>query len=232
MLKVNQLSKSFGHKNAVKQLSFRVETSQVYCLLGGNGAGKTTTLNMLLGFIEPDSGYAEFNSIDLWKDRRVIQKSIFYLPENINLYSELTAIENLKYLTQLSGLTIDEATIKKALIECGLAEQAHNKSTRAFSKGMRQKAGLALARLKDAKLLLLDEPTSGLDPSATYEFVQLIQRLKAQGATIVMITHDLQCACLLADEIGILQAGKLVQNITNNDLTLEKLEQYYFQSTI
>lgn len=229
-LVVNQLSKRFGQKEAVNSLSFSVEKEKAYCLLGGNGAGKSTTINMLLGFLKPDQGQSHFGELDLWKNREAAKKHLFYLPDQVNFYPELSAIENVIYLAGLSGDKLGLDVVQKNLSDVGLESDAHNKRIGEFSKGMRQKVALALAKIKKSDLLILDEPTTGLDPIAIREFVSLINELKREGACIVMVSHDLQCAHLLADEIGILQSGVLKEEITNDHLSLDELETRYFNS--
>lgn len=228
-LVVEKLCKRYGNRLAVNELSFQVEAGQTFCLLGGNGAGKTTTFNMLLGFVQPDSGKATWKGRDLWAEKAWCRNRTFYLPENVSLYPELSAVENLRYFCVLAQLSAGREEVETALLSAGLLPAQLSMPTREFSKGMRQKTALALARLKRAELLLLDEPTSGLDPRATMEFVTLIKQLKNEGASVVMISHDLTCAHLLADEIGILQSGMLVQHFANNGQSLDNLEKQYFQ---
>ncbi|CAM2011642.1 ABC transporter ATP-binding protein [Acanthopleuribacter pedis] len=232
LLRVHQVSKRFGNQTAVDRLTFSVRAGQAYCLLGGNGAGKSTTVNLLLGFLRPDQGTLSFLDWDLWRDRAVARDHLFYLPDQVSLYPEFSALENLDYLTRLANKPSTAMAIREALDAVGLPRVAHGQPVGAYSKGMRQKVAIALARLKDAKLLLLDEPTSGLDPAAIKEFVALIADLKQGGAHVVMVTHDLQCAHLLADHIGILQAGVLVAERENRQLSLDDLEHLYFQSVL
>ncbi|WP_444998074.1 ABC transporter ATP-binding protein [Aliikangiella sp. IMCC44359] len=227
---VDNISKHFGQKVAVDKLSFSVEKGKAFCLLGGNGAGKSTTISMLLGFIKPDHGELKFGDNHLWKERHKVREDIFYLPDQVNLYPEFTATENLSYLTKLAGITVSKNDIHKAITEVGLQADEHSKYVSDYSKGMRQKVALALAKLKKPKLLLLDEPTTGLDPIAIKEFVAFINSLKSSGVCVVMVSHDLQCAHLLADEIGILQQGILKKRIVNHELTLDQLEAHYFNS--
>lgn len=229
-LKVINAGKSFAGKQAVGNLNFTVDKGKAFCLLGGNGAGKSTTMNMLLGFLRPDQGELRFEDMDLWTHRARAREHIFYLPDQISLYPEFSATENLQYLASLSNLSITLDAIGEALSEVGLPSEAHTKRISEYSKGMRQKVALALARIKKPRLLLLDEPTSGLDPVAIKEFVNLIQSLKHTGASVVMVSHDLQCAHLLADDIGILQAGILRTQLANTGLTLDALEDQYFES--
>lgn len=228
LLNVNNLQKAFAGEPAVRDISFSVRSGEAFCLLGANGAGKTTTMNMLLGFLQPDGGNAKFGGHDLWFEREHARGQLMYLPENVSLYPAFSATENIEYLSALAKLKLSKQKIVDALLAAGLKRTDISKATSGYSKGMRQKVAIAFAALKQAKLLLLDEPTSGLDPKATQEFTQLIQQEKARGAVVVMITHDLQCAHLLADRIGIMQQGQLVETIDNSDCTLDTLEQRYF----
>lgn len=230
LLAVHNLQKAFASEPAVRDISFSVGSGEAFCLLGANGAGKTTTMNMLLGFLQPDRGSAKFAGHDLWHERELARGQLMYLPENVSLYPAFSARENIEYLSALAKLKLSTQQIVDALLAAGLGPAGINKPTSGYSKGMRQKVAIAFAALKQAKLLLLDEPTSGLDPKATKEFTHLIQQEKSRGAVVVMITHDLQCAHLLADRIGIMQQGELMDTIDNSDCTLDELEQRYFAS--
>ncbi len=228
MLVANQLSKSFGKQRVLDQLSFAVEPGQALCLLGANGAGKTTCINIFLGLIPPSSGSASVNGINVQDSVKTTQ-DIFYLPENIALYESLNALENLQYLCCLSKLNKSESELRDALELVGLDPIHYKKQLANYSKGMRQKVAIAFAILKDAKALLLDEPTSGLDPVATRDFIQLIQRLKAKGAAVLMVTHDLYCADVLADIIYIMAQGKVLKQFENTG-DLHQIEQLYFSA--
>lgn len=227
MLKVSKVTKKFGSNTAVRDLSFSVQGGEVFCMLGANGAGKTTTMNLLLGFLAPDSGSARFDHLDLWQDRVKCRDYIMYLPENVNLYPTFSAVENIDYLAALARLSLPPQKVIQALLDVGLQAESHHQPVATYSKGMRQKVAIAFALLKAARLVLLDEPTSGLDPTATRDFVAAVNRLRAGGAAVVIITHDLQCAHLLADRIGILDRGELRQVLSNN-LSLDDLEACYF----
>lgn len=226
---IRGLTKSFGSKVAVGHLDITIKTGEVHCLLGSNGAGKTTTFNMLLGKEKPNSGFAKLNGINLSEDFDIAREHIFYLPENINLYPELSGVENINYLASLASLSLTQNQIEEALLECGLQKESLHKQTQHYSKGMRQKTALALAKLKSSRLLLLDEPTSGLDPVATRDFVHLIKTLSEKGAMTLMITHDLSCAHLLADQITILHRGNALEAF-NNPASYEQLESKYLSA--
>jgi len=141
-----------------------------------------------------------------------VHKQVAYLPEAANLYPHLSARENLDYFLSLANAPNSRAAIDAALDTVGLAEDARARRLEAYSKGMRQKVGIALAILREAPILLLDEPTSGLDPVAIDEFNAIIVQLAGQGTTILMVTHDVYGACQVASHIGLLQNGKMVGN--------------------
>ncbi|KZN68213.1 ABC transporter ATP-binding protein [Pseudoalteromonas luteoviolacea CPMOR-1] len=228
MLEAINLKKSFSDKQVINDLSFKVEAGQIMCLLGANGAGKSTTLNIFLNFLQPDSGQAFIDGIDVHNSAGSKEKLV-YLPEQVNLYQEFNAIDNLKYLASLSDLSVTEAQINAALDETGLEPSARTQSLKNYSKGMRQKVGIAFAIIRQAKVLLLDEPTSGLDPSATLEFIRIIEQLAQKGAAILMVTHDFYCAHTLADKIGIMDKGKLLTLLDNQQLPLNALENTYHE---
>lgn len=228
MLEAINLSKSFADKQVLCELSFKVEQGEIMCLLGANGAGKSTTLNLFLNFLQPDSGSALIDSVNVHQSDNSKHKLV-YIPEQINLYPEFNAIENLQYLANLSDLTINESDIHSALDETGLEMNARKKSLKNYSKGMRQKVGIAFAILRQAKVLLLDEPTSGLDPSATLEFIRIIEQLAQKGAAILMVTHDFYCAHTLANKIGIMDQGRLLTLLDNKNLSINTLEATYHE---
>nr|WP_275446971.1 ABC transporter ATP-binding protein [Pseudoalteromonas sp. Of7M-16] len=209
-------------------MSFKVEQGEIMCLLGANGAGKSTTLNIFLNFLQPDSGQALIDGVNVHSSSGSKEKLV-YLPEQVNLYQEFNAIDNLKYLASLSGLVVSEAQINAALDETGLEPGARSQSLKNYSKGMRQKVGIAFAIIREAKVLLLDEPTSGLDPSATLEFIRIIEQLAKKGAAILMVTHDFYCAHTLADKIGIMDKGTLLTLLDNKQLPLSTLENTYHE---
>lgn len=228
MLEVNQLTKLFGNRIAVDHLNFKIDSGEVLCLLGANGAGKTTTLNMLLGFTSPSSGNATLDGEDLYKQASSSRQKIMYVPENVNLYPRFDAIENIRYLAVLAKMNLDDQEIHEALISAGLKPADFTKPLADFSKGMRQKVAIAFALLKHARLILMDEPTSGLDPVATQDFIQVVNTIKARGAAVLIVTHDLLCAHQLADRIGIMKQGHLTDLISTQSLTLDQLTQRYF----
>ena len=229
MITLNQVSKSFkGHK-AVDQLSLDIAEGEILGLLGANGAGKSTTINMLLGFIKPDSGAILIDDIDAIHNSEAARKIIGYIPENVSLYPHLTGIENLDYFCRLAKLKYSTTELKEFLDTCGLQYEAHQQKVASYSKGMRQKVGIAIAYAKKAKVLLLDEPASGLDPLASNELSDLLQSLASSGTSILMASHDIFRVREVCHRIGILKNGVLVKALQSKDVSANELEALYLQ---
>lgn len=230
MITTQNLTKKYNDQIALDQLNLTVEAGEIYCLLGANGAGKTTTINLLLGFIEPTSGNALINDLNVSENAKETKKFLAYIPENLMLYPSLTALENLDYFSGIAGKKLSKETLTLFLKEAGLQDNAFHKRISAFSKGMRQKVGIAIALAKDAKVLLLDEPTSGLDPKASNEFGQLLNKLSKKGVATLMATHDLFRAKEVATRIGIMKNGQLKEEFVASDISLLDLEQTYLST--
>jgi ABC-2 type transport system ATP-binding protein len=230
MIVTNNLTKKYGDYVALDNLRLVIEAGEIYCLLGANGAGKTTTINLLLGFIEPTSGRAMINELNVADNPKATKQFLAYIPENLMLYPSLTALENLDYFSGIAGKKLVTKDLIEYLEEAGLQSDTFGKRISTFSKGMRQKVGIAIALAKDAKVLLLDEPTSGLDPKASNEFGQLLQKLRAKGVATLMATHDLFRAKEIATHIGIMKNGVLKQELIASDISLAALEQAYLDT--
>lgn len=230
MIIIDHLTKEYGPQTALDRLNLKVDEGEIYCLLGANGAGKTTTINLLLGFVEPTSGNAFINQLNVHENPKSTKRFLAYIPENLMLYPSLTAIENLDYFSGIAGKTFSTLELKGFLEEAGLQSQAFNKRISTFSKGMRQKVGIAIALAKDAKVLLLDEPTSGLDPKASNEFGLLLQKLRSKGVATLMATHDLFRAKEIATHIGIMKDGQLKQEFKADAISLSELETAYLNT--
>ena len=230
MILTNNLTKSYGDFTALDALNLEVKEGEIYCLLGANGAGKTTTINLLLGFIRPTSGNAYINNINVAEHPKDTKAHLAYIPENLMLYPSLSAIENLDYFSGIANKNLNKKELKAFLVEAGLEESAFHKPTSKYSKGMRQKVGIAIALAKDAKVLLLDEPTSGLDPKASNEFGELLQKLKQKNVATLMATHDLFRAKEVATTIGIMKNGQLKQQWSVDNISLKDLEQSYLNT--
>lgn len=206
-----------GVRTILQDLSLTVCAGEIYALLGGNGAGKSTTLSALLGFLRPDAGTVSVAGLDPVTNAEAARTKIAYLPENVALYDQLTARENIAYFMALAGAAPDQASIDEALAASGLQVEARDRRVDGYSKGMRQKVAIAMAVLRNVPVLLLDEPTSGLDPRATADFNALLGTLKARGTAILMVTHDLLGAADCADRIGFLAAGRIVEEVCPAD---------------
>ena len=229
MLEAKNLKKTYGEYDALKGLDLTVNPGDIYCLLGANGAGKTTTINLFLNFINPTGGTAKVCGIDVTEQPLETKKLLAYIPEQVMLYGNLSALENLRYFAQLGGHDYSANEYRGFLDRCGLQSGASDQRVREFSKGMRQKVGVAIALAKKAKALLLDEPTSGLDPKASNEFSQLLLELKKDGASILMATHDLFRAKETGNRIGIMRAGMLAKELDTEEVSHADLERIYLE---
>jgi ABC-2 type transport system ATP-binding protein len=230
MLATENLTKRFNGTTAVDHLNLVIERGELFALLGPNGAGKTTTINCLLGFLQPDEGRAMIDGLDVVTEPLETKRRLAYIPEQVNLYGHFSGVENLAYFSELAGHRYSETELRRFLTESGLQIEAHDRRVSGYSKGMRQKVGIAIALAKQAKALLLDEPTSGLDPSASHEFSQLLRLLRERGIAILMATHDLFRAKQDATRVGIMRHGKLVHTLTAAELSHADLEKLYLET--
>lgn len=229
MIQLSDVSKQYKNNTALENLNLDVASGDIYALLGSNGAGKTTTINLLLGFLEPTSGEVKLDGIRPHADKKAISSRVAYIPENVSLYPYLTGLENLDYFCSLAGIEKSKGDLKDVLSQCGLQEEFHSKKVSEYSKGMRQKVGIAIAYAKKSKVLLLDEPASGLDPAASNELTALLKKLAEEGACILMASHDLFRVRETATRIGILKKGTLVEELNAKDVSANNLEELYLQ---
>jgi len=213
VLEASKIVAGYGNKTILCQLDLHIHAGEIYALLGANGAGKTTTLSVFLGFVTPTSGQVRVAGIDPVTDPAKARQQLAYIPENVALYEHLSARENMAYLLDLAGQNIVQPEIDRALAAAGLDSNAFDRRVSGFSKGMRQKVAIALALARKVPALLLDEPTSGLDPQATTEFNRLLGLLRSEGVAVLMVTHDLLSAADIADRIGFLDAGQLLEEV-------------------
>jgi ABC-2 type transport system ATP-binding protein len=232
MLTLEALTKRFpgAPAPAVDNLNLTVAPGELFALLGPNGAGKTTTINCLLGFLAPDSGRALIDGLDVVAQPLETKRRLAYIPEQVNLYGYFSGVENLAYFSELAGHRYADAELRRFLADAGLQTPAHDQRVSGYSKGMRQKVGIAIALAKQAKALLLDEPTSGLDPSASHEFSQLLRKLRERDVAILMATHDLFRAKEDATRVGIMRHGKLAHILTATELRHTDLEKLYLEA--
>ena len=230
MLIAENLSKTYGDYKALNNLNLKLNKGEIFALLGQNGAGKSTTINIFLGFVKPTEGVAKINGISVVDHPEETKKYIAYIPETVLLYPNLTGVENLKFFSSLAGFDYDNEALTNFLSKAGLQSDAHHNRLGGYSKGMRQKVGIAIAIAKKAKVLLLDEPTSGLDPKASNEFSEILKELASEGTTIFMATHDIFRAKEVADRIGIMKRGNLISEINANEISANELEKLYLQT--
>ena len=231
MLQTQQLTKRYEDNHlALDSLNLEIKAGEIFFLLGANGAGKTTTINLFLNFINPTLGKAMINGIDVTQEPLEAKKHVSFLSENVMLYGNFTARQNLDFFAKLGGKrNLTKADHYDLLRKVGLQDDAFEKKLKTFSKGMRQKVGLAIALAKNASNMLLDEPTSGLDPKAATELVELLKEQKKAGKAILMCTHDIFRAKELADKVGIMKQGRMVKQLSRKEFLEEDLEKLYLE---
>lgn len=229
MLQAIDLTKRYEDGNlALDALNLEFRPGEIFFLLGANGAGKTTTINLFLNFLEPTSGKALVNGIDVMENPIETKKHIAFVSENVMLYGNFTARQNLDFFARLGGKTdLTRNDYYNVMRRVGLQEDAFERKLKKFSKGMRQKVGLAIAIIKDADNIVMDEPTSGLDPKSASELMQILVHLRNSGKSILMCTHDLFRAKAVADRVGIMKEGRLVMLRTREEFLQDDLEKIY-----
>jgi ABC-2 type transport system ATP-binding protein len=230
VLKAEQLSKEYNGTFALRNLNLSVGKGEIFCLLGQNGAGKTTTINLFLGFTHPTSGKAIINDIEVKYNNVATKKHVAYIPEVVQLYGNLSGVENLDFFSRIAGYRYSLGSLQEFLGKAGLQREASNRRLSTYSKGMRQKVGIAIALAKKADVILMDEPTSGLDPKATDEFTTICKDLIGEGKAIFMATHDIFNAVNVATRIGIMKQGELVHTIANSGITANELQKLYLET--
>ena len=211
VIEADNLVKRYDGVPVVKGISFSVERGEIFCLLGPNGAGKTTTILMLLGLSDISSGKARVLGHDPAREPLTVKRRVGYLPDQVGFYDNLSASANLRYTARLMGLerAEREGKIRSALGHVGLAEFA-NKRVGTFSRGMRQRLGLAEILMKEAEIAILDEPTSGLDPQATLELLEIIRDLKRRRVSVLLSSHLLERVQSVCDRVALFSEGHIV----------------------
>lgn len=231
MLEAIELTKQYEDGLlALDHLNLKVEPGEIFCMFGANGAGKTTAINLFLNFIPPTEGTALIEGIDVVKEPLKAKEYVSFVSENVMLYSNFSAFQNIDYFARLAGkrdLTKKDYSV--ILKRVGLQEEAFTMRMKKFSKGMRQKLGIAIAIIKDAPNIILDEPTSGLDPKSGQEFLDLLLELRDKGKSIFMSTHDIFRAKFIADRVGFMMRGKLVMMKTKEELAGEDINNLYIE---
>ncbi|ULK94942.1 ABC transporter ATP-binding protein [Bradyrhizobium sp. I71] len=205
------LTRRYGNTAVVDAIDLDIARGEVFGLLGPNGAGKTTTILMMLGLTEISEGTVSVLGFNPAREPLKVKSHVGYLPDSVGFYDQLTAAENLAYTAKLMGLTRAERTkrIEGALARVRLSDVA-NKRVATFSRGMRQRLGLAEIIIKRAEIAILDEPTSGLDPQATLEFLALIDELRGEGITVLLSSHLLDQVQRICNRVALFQAGRIV----------------------
>ncbi len=231
MLETKDLTKKYEDGLlALDHLNLKVEPGEIFCMFGANGAGKTTAINLILGFIPPTEGTAFVEGVDVVKEPLRSKEHISYVSENVMLYGNFTAYQNLDYFSRLAGKrNLKKTDYADVMRRVGLQENAFDMRIKNYSKGMRQKLGIAVAILKDAPNLILDEPTSGLDPKSGQEFLDLLLELKNKEKSIFISSHDIFRAKFIADRVGFMQNGRLVMMKTSDELQGEDLNKLYVE---
>ncbi len=225
IIQTHDLTKIYNGEIAVDHLSFTVTEGEIFGFLGPNGAGKTTTLLMLLGLTEPTSGTASVLGLDPARDPIKVKSKVGYLQENMGFYMDLNAVQMLRFVADLNNIDRSEADdrIQSALESVGLATES-SKEIAAYSRGMRQRLGLAELLIKDSRVAFLDEPTLGLDPDATNRMMDLIQGLcRNKNMTILLSSHLLHQVQKICHRVGIMISGRMVAQGPLDRLAQEKL---------
>jgi ABC-2 type transport system ATP-binding protein len=212
IIELVDLTKRYDAYTAVDRLNLSIRKSEIFGLLGPNGAGKSTTILMMLGLTEPTSGWVNVCGFDSTKNPIEVKKRVGYMPEDVGFYEDYTGLENLVYTAQLNGVTKHEAQQRAThlLERVGLIQEAHKKAGK-YSRGMRQRLGLADVLIKNPEVIILDEPTLGIDPKGVQELLSLISKLsKEDGLTVLLSSHHLHQVQEICDHVGLFVKGKLL----------------------
>ncbi len=216
-IEASSLQKSYGSLKAVDGISFSVKHGEVFSLLGPNGAGKTTTIEILEGLRERDGGEVKVLGLDPWSKGYALHRKLGIIPQGFTFFPKATPREGIQYYADLFGVKADpDAILKKIILEDAAKIYFEN-----LSGGQKQKMGLALALVNEPEVLFLDEPTTGLDPQARRNMWEVIRELKREGKTILLTTHYLEEAQLLADRVAIMNHGKIIASGTPEDIISE-----------
>lgn len=219
MLDVSAVCKSYGSVRAVQDVSFHLDEGEIYGLLGPNGAGKTTTISMISGLLRPDSGQVIAGEANVWSEPKRAKRLMGVVPQELAIYEDLSASENLQFWGQLAGLRRGEAKSRSAEVLKSLALGARaGDPVKTYSGGMKRRINIGCALMHRPRLLLLDEPTVGIDPQARSNILEFVRNLCAQGTSILYTTHYLEEAETLCNRIGIIDQGRLLAEGTLEEL--------------
>jgi ABC-2 type transport system ATP-binding protein len=243
IIETHNLCKQYGNQVAVDDLSFSIQEGEIFGFLGPNGSGKTTTLLMLLGLTEPSGGWAKVAEFDPTREAIKVKRIVGYIPENVGFYEDMNARENLRFIARLNDIpdSVSSEKIEEAIERAGLKEGAEKK-VGAYSRGMRQRLGIAEILIKEPRIAFLDEPTLGLDPDGTTRIIEYIQSLsKDHNITILLSSHDLKQVQKIADRVGIMINGRMIAlgpleelaqekfGVGDKKISLDNLYMKYFQ---
>jgi ABC-2 type transport system ATP-binding protein len=222
MLRVAGLVRRFGDRTAVDGVSFEIARGETYGLLGPNGAGKTTTISMIAGILEPDDGTVEIAGTLVSAHDHEAKRVLGFVPQQIALFDDLSAAENLRFFGGLQGMRGAELTrrIRETLDMVGLADRAGDRIS-TFSGGMQRRANIAVGLLHRPQLLVLDEPTAGVDPQSRNQILETVEGLSADGMSVLYTTHYMEEAERLCDRVGIIDAGRLIAEGARRDLVAQ-----------
>jgi len=222
IIETHNLSKRYDNITVVDQLNFHVQSGEIFGLLGPNGAGKTTTILMLMGLTEPYSGNAKVCGYDPTREPLKVKRLVGYMPEKVGFYDNLTARENLDFIAELNQIdaTTANQTIDELLHTVGL-DDALDKLVGQFSRGMKQRLGIADALVKEPKVVIFDEPTAGLDPEGINQILDLLRDLPKKGTAVIMCSHRLYEVQRICDRVGILSRGRMLVEDTIEHLGRE-----------
>ena len=223
---LTELTKQYGNFTAVDHIRLSIRKGEIFGLLGPNGAGKSTTILMMLGLTEPTSGVVEICGINSTTHPIEVKKKIGYLPEDVGFYDDMTGPENLMYTARLNGIPDKEAKVKalELMKRVGLEDQL-KKKTGKYSRGMRQRLGLADVLIKNPEIIILDEPTSGIDPAGIQEFIELIRNLsRVHSLTVLFSSHNLDQVQKACDRVGLFNHGKLLAQLDLEEMEGKQVE--------
>ena len=223
---LTDLTKRYGNFTAVDHINLSICKGEIFGVLGPNGAGKSTTILMMLGLTEPTSGKVEICGINSTTNPIEVKRKIGYLPEDLGFYDDMTGLDNLIYTALLNGLSKKEAKEKamELLSRVGLAGQIHKKTGK-YSRGMRQRLGLADVLIKNPEIIILDEPTSGIDPAGIQEFIELVRNLsRVHSLTVLFSSHNLDQVQKACDRVGVFNHGELLAQLDLREMEEKKVE--------